>query len=148
MHALSAFRALLGWSCSCTHQALRPCSLISRRAFCLCRFKYIIIRLSDPVATDGGRSKLLVRGDRHSGYHNDVLQRAKREVRMTPGCAGLALEPLGGGRIEHLPGEGSVLVYGYSMAFGPAVHEVAVEIVRRAFPWYEADRVRAEYAGY
>lgn len=89
-----------------------------------------------------------MRGDCRSGYHNDVLQRAKREVQLLPGCGGLTLEPLGGGRIEHLPEEGSVQVYGYSMAFGPAVHEVAVAITQRAFPWYEAERVCAAYEGY
>jgi hypothetical protein len=89
-----------------------------------------------------------VRGDLSSEYHNDVLQRAKRELRVLPRCSTLCLDPLGGGRIEHDIEAGTVKVFGFSQAFGPAVHEVATQIIRRAFPWYGDDTVQASYEGY
>jgi phosphohistidine phosphatase len=107
----------------------------------VCRFKYIIMRLSSP---DMSRSKLIVRGGRQSAYHSDVLQRTKGEVQGS----GLNLEPLGGGRIEHFAGEGKVHVFGYSVAFGAAVHEVTAAILRSQFPLYRPQDVTASYEGY
>lgn len=107
----------------------------------VCRFKYIIMRLS---SADRVRSKLVVRGGRQSSYHNDVLQKTKGEVQGS----GLNLEPLGGGRVEHFPGEGRVHVFGYSTAFGAAVHEVTAAIVRSQYPLYRPQDISVSYEGY
>ena len=104
-----------------------------------CRFKYILIRV-----TIDGRSKLIVRGSSCAEYHNDIL-------RMTAAEASLpirALHALGGGRIDHDKANKRVHVYGYSMAFGPAVHEITAEIVRRKYPWYDQSSLTVSYEGY
>ena len=99
-------------------------------------------------SADGERSKVIVRGDRCCGYHNDVLLATKSEVSVLPDAPQLRLEQLGGGRIMHHPATGKVKVYGYSMAFGPAVHEVAAALIRQTYPWYAPDGVSVDYEGY
>ncbi len=96
-------------------------------------FKYVLIKLSD---TANGRSKFLVRGYTFAEYHADVYQKAKAEILSD----GVECDVAGGGRIKHEPGEedgtGSLLVYGYSIAFGRADHEIAVECLKAAYPKY------------
>ena len=103
------------------------------------RFKYVLIRV-----TVDETSKLIVRGSSSAEYHNDVLHMAVNETRVRNG----AVQALGGGRIEHDVSARSVRVFGYSMAFGSAVHEVAAEIVRRSYPWYDRQAVTVSYDGY
>jgi phosphohistidine phosphatase len=109
-------------------------------------FKYVLLRLSDP--RDSSRSKLLVRGHAAAAYHNHILQATKAEVqRLTPEGQQqhLDVQVLGGGRIEHYPDQGVVSVYGYSAAFGPAVHEVAAGLVKKWMPFHN---VTWSYEGY
>ena len=70
------------------------------------------------------------------------------QVRAAAKVAGLEADVLGGGRIEHYPEQGCCSVYGYSVAFGPAAHEVAAAIIRRAFPRYDPRMVMVSYEGY
>jgi len=93
-------------------------------------FKYVLIRVSDGE----GRSKVIVRGDSRAGYHNDVFQRTRRELNYL----GLALEPLGGGRIEHWPQQKVCHIYGYSVAFGQAQHAATKALVDRWYPLYDS----------
>ena len=103
------------------------------------------MRVTVPVEGSASTtSKLIVRGDRECGYHNDVVQRTVAELRVSSKC----VEALGGGRIEHDEEAGCVSIFGYSMAFGPAVHEVSAAIVRQAYPWYAASAVSVNYEGY
>jgi phosphohistidine phosphatase len=107
-----------------------------------CRFKYVLLRIT---SADGEHSKLLVRGYKRCGYHNDVVRATNEELRGS----GLHLGVLGGGRIEHEPhSKPCVHVFGYSSAFGSAVHEVSAVIIRRAFPFYVAEDVTVSYEGY
>lgn len=118
-------------------------------------FKYVLLRLSDKVS---GRSTLLVRGTVAAGYHNHILQHTKAEVAaaVTRGSSSSSgggggqpswsLEPLGGGRIAHEGCAGRLHVYGYSAAFGPAVHEVTVALLRRWHPFHDA--ITFSYEGY
>lgn len=39
--------------------------------------------------------------------------------------------------IEHVPRNGRVFVYGYSMAFGRAKHDISTALVREAYPRYK-----------
>lgn len=103
--------------------------------------KYVLLRLSDPRS---GASKLLVRGAAAAAYHNHILQATKAQVAHL----GLSVEVLGGGRIEHYPEQQAISVYGYSAAYGPAVHEVTVGLLRRWFPFYEAEHISCSYEGY
>ncbi|KXZ47337.1 hypothetical protein GPECTOR_36g61 [Gonium pectorale] len=112
-------------------------------------FKYVLMRLWDPSAENGGgRSKLLVWGDTRAPYHNDVLQKAKAMARPL----GLQVTPLGGGRMRHEPeaGPGGVRleVYGYSAAFGPAPHELVAALVHRWYPLYDRQSITVSYEGY
>lgn len=108
-------------------------------------FKYILLRLTDQQS---GRSKLLVRGAAAAAYHNHILQHTKTQVQQIDSQGQLKLDVLGGGRIEHHPEQGVVSVYGYSAAFGPAVHEVTVGLLRRGYPFYEAECITCSYEGY
>lgn len=101
------------------------------------RFKYILARVSD-----GEHSKIVVRGKRGRPYHMNVLEGLKAE------CSEMGLEatPLGGGRIEHNAATGEIAIYGYSSAFGVAVHDITAALCRRFFPFY--DRIAFEYTGY
>ncbi|KAF5828599.1 hypothetical protein DUNSADRAFT_17335 [Dunaliella salina] len=60
-------------------------------------FKYVLLRLREP--DDQGRSKLLVWGDRRAPYHMDIFS----QVKALAARRSLALDALGGGRIEHYP---------------------------------------------
>uniref|UniRef100_A0A061S347 Janus a n=1 Tax=Tetraselmis sp. GSL018 TaxID=582737 RepID=A0A061S347_9CHLO len=102
-------------------------------------FKYVLARVSD-----GERSKLVAWGDAAAAYHNDVFQQLRHRAKSL----GLTTEVLGGGRIEHHPEQRSCHVYGYSVAFGPAPHEVTAALVRRANPRYPPSAVTVAYEGY
>lgn len=107
-----------------------------------CRFKYVLLRMS---SADAQHSKLIVRGYKRCEYHNDVLRAAKEEMYGT----GLHVGVIGGGRILHEPGKTpQATVFGYSAAFGAAVHEVSAVILRRAFPMYNESDVVVSYEGY
>jgi phosphohistidine phosphatase len=109
-------------------------------------FKYVLLRLTD---ASSGRSKLLVRGSTGAAYHNHILQHAKAALPSQVGgeaaAASLDVQVLGGGRIEHYPEQRTISVYGYSAAFGPAVHEVTAGLVRKWHPWAS---VTHSYDGY
>ena len=98
--------------------------------------------------------KDIVRGYQFAEYHADVYDKTESEVTSV----GLDCECLGGGRIEHRPGEkyikvtshthlpaltdtfhGSLQVYGYSMGFGKANHERSVEILKTKYKDYKIE---------
>ncbi|RYG54946.1 hypothetical protein EON66_06480 [archaeon] len=62
--------------------------------------------------------------------------RAVRTRTCTRVRAEYTLECAGGGRIEHVPSAGRIFVYGYSMGYGRANHEIAVALLREAYPTY------------
>lgn len=92
----------------------------------------------------GKRSKLILRGSGLAEYHNDILQMTVAETGVRSKC----FQVLGGGRMSHDVEHKRVHIYGYSVAFGPAVHEVTAELVRRSHPWYEPDAITVSYEGY
>ena len=103
--------------------------------------------------------KDIVRGYQFAEYHADVYDKTESEVTSS----GLDCECLGGGRIEHKPGEKyikvtsyitshisylishifhsalSLQVYGYSMGFGRANHAKAVEILKTKYQDYKIE---------
>ena len=102
--------------------------------------KYVLARVGDGM----GRSVLVVRGRVDASYHNDCLEWLQLEAR----ALGMpVVEVLGGGRLEVGAGVSRVVVYGHSMAFGPAPHELTAELFRRYTPAKWAD-VRIDYGGY
>jgi phosphohistidine phosphatase len=108
-------------------------------------FKYVLLRLTD---SSSGKSKLLVRGAAAAAYHNHILQHTKAQVQKLCPKGTLQLDVLGGGRIEHYAEQGVISVYGYSAAFGPAVHEVTAALLRRWYPFYDAGSITYSYEGY
>jgi phosphohistidine phosphatase len=108
-------------------------------------FKYVLLRLTD---SSSGKSKLLVRGAAAAAYHNHILQHTKAQVQKLCPNGTLQLDVLGGGRIEHYAEQGVISVYGYSAAFGPAVHEVTAALLRRWYPFYDAGSITRSYEGY
>ncbi|KAL0021159.1 hypothetical protein WJX77_006441 [Trebouxia sp. C0004] len=105
-------------------------------------FKYVLLVVTD---TEEGRSKLIVRGDRQSGYHVDVFEKTVRE--LAPYKLHVA-EPLGGGRIRHDDGSKTISIYGYSSAYGQAPHDLSAAIVRQWYPMYAPDKITVSYEGY
>ncbi len=89
-------------------------------------FKYILIE-----AGVGEAARVLVRGTSSAEYHIQVLEGARKQH------PGVPMRCLGGGRIEHEPAAKRILVYGYSVQFGRANHELAVELLKAAFPAYQ-----------
>ena len=79
---------------------------------------------------------------------NDLLPGCHLQLRSSARAAGLEADVLGGGRIEHHPEQGYCSVYGYSVAFGPAAHEVSAALIRRAYPLYDPAMVTVSYEGY
>jgi len=89
-------------------------------------YKYIVLE-----ASLGDASRILVRG-RDLPYHADILDAERRLLDPVARAAGVRLRCTGGGRVKRA--EGSILVYGYSMAFGRGDHAHAVELLQRAYP--------------
>jgi len=96
-------------------------------------FKYVLIKVEDKA---GARSKHVVRGYTFAEYHADIYQKAKGEILSD----GIECAVEGGGRIKHIPPKdavkGELVVYGYSIAFGRADHEIAVECLRAKYSDY------------
>lgn len=105
----------------------------------LCSYKYVLLRLR---SADRAQSKLIVRGFNSCEYHNDVLQLTKQELQGT----GLLIDVCGGGRIKHDSCAKTFSVFGYSVAFGPAVHEITAAIIRQNYPFYS--KIWVTYEGY
>eukprot|EP01024_Parvocaulis_polyphysoides_P034913 TRINITY_DN30912_c2_g1_i1.p2 TRINITY_DN30912_c2_g1~~TRINITY_DN30912_c2_g1_i1.p2 ORF type:complete len:200 (-),score=24.32 TRINITY_DN30912_c2_g1_i1:147-746(-) len=104
------------------------------------RFKYVLVRVSD----SNGHSKIVVKGSKKATYHMDAFQ----DVKASCVARGLQAEVLGGGRMEHYPEQQIIQIYGYSSAFGPAVHEVSSSIISRWFPFYKFQDINVSYEGY
>lgn len=104
-------------------------------------FKYVLISLQD--RKDTASTKLIVRGHVDCGYHQDVLERARREVYRTG--LDVQVQVLGGGRMEHHSDQRALSIYGYSSAFGQAPHDVTAAITRKWLPLHD---IHVSYDGY
>ena len=89
-------------------------------------YKYILIRATDKQ----GESKNLVRGFATAGFHADILDATEKQLLPK----GIQLDCLGGGRIEK--SNKTISVYGHSIGFGRADHQVTVAILKKSFPGY------------
>jgi len=115
-------------------------------------FKYVLLRVhyhTSNINTDTdispslSSSKLIVRGDNRAPYHDDIRRQAVKEVQLVD--PSLTVTPVGGGRMDH-DVEGRVIdVYGFSSAFGCAVHDVTAVILRK---WMALHDVHVRYDGY
>ena len=100
--------------------------------------KYVLLRVA---STTGGQysSRFVVRGDPRAAYHNHVFTHAKTELRH------FDLDVLGGGRIVVDEERRRINVFGYSAAFGAAVHEISRAVLLEQYPLYDID---VSYDGY
>jgi NADH pyrophosphatase NudC (nudix superfamily) len=102
------------------------------------QMKYVLIRVNFQKGSMYA-NKLIVRGDPRASYHNNVFTAAKAELQE------FSLDILGGGRIAIDDESRSIKVYGYSAAFGAAVHEIPGAILLESYPFYA---VEVSYDGY
>lgn len=97
-------------------------------------FKYVLIRLHRDGASqaDDQCSDLYVRGHSWAGYHVDLYERFSEQA----SSEGVETECLGGGRIRYDVDSSppSMLVYGYSVGFGQADHQITASLVQKQFP--------------
>ncbi|XP_067833424.1 14 kDa phosphohistidine phosphatase [Heptranchias perlo] len=93
-------------------------------------FKYVLIRVW--ADTGSGKEKDIVRGWASAEYHADIYDEVCAEIEKL----GLHCECQGGGRIKHNSREKMIHVYGYSMGFGRAKHEITTQILKAEYPDY------------
>ena len=103
-----------------------------------CEMKYVLLRVSTGSG-DNFESRFIVRGDPRASYHNHVFTYAKAELRQ------FDLDVLGGGRIVVDDDARTMRVYGYSAAFGAAVHEISRAVLLEQYPLYS---IETAYDGY
>ena len=107
-------------------------------------FKYVLLDL-----TLNGVSKRVVRGE-DKEYHKGVKQSAERRLNLDLRNKGIVVKCPGGGRIRHISDSNppSILVYGYSNAYGQGDHAFACELIRKAYPQYGKDQISWSNEGY
>lgn len=98
-------------------------------------FKYIQISISLP---NFKAEKIIIRGA-DLEYHDDIFQAAKGSITDTIEFPEMPVfNCIGGGRISHDVVNKKILVYGYSVAYGRANHELAVEYLKNRYPDYNS----------
>jgi phosphohistidine phosphatase len=107
-------------------------------------FKYVLLEV-----TLNGLSKRIVRGE-DKEYHKGVKQSAERKLNLDLRNKGLACKCTGGGRIRHIPDSTppSILVYGFSNAYGQGDHAYACELIKKEFPHYSKEHITWSNEGY
>lgn len=114
--------------------------LVARRAVQSTSMKYVLLRLTDEKTS---RSKLIVRGNETKIWHDEIRAQVLEDVRECDPL--LRVAPLGGGRLELDSIQKTIHIYGFSSAFGQAVHEVAAALLKRWLPFHT---VTVSYEGY
>jgi phosphohistidine phosphatase len=105
-------------------------------------FKYVLIEV-----TLEGSSKIIVRGE-DKEYHKGVKQSAERRLVLDLRNKGIKTTCPGGGRIRHLVDSKSILVYGFSNAYGQGDHSYACELIKQAYPHYPSEQITWSNEGY
>ncbi|KAI6651683.1 14 kDa phosphohistidine phosphatase-like [Oopsacas minuta] len=93
------------------------------------RFKYILIRLKDKSTK---KYRYIVRGYKWASFHAAMIDELEPTLKKT----NLVCECVGGGRILHTPDENKLFVYGYSVCYGRADHNITVSLLKKKFPEY------------
>ena len=102
-------------------------------------FKYILIKIVDKPS---GKERIVVRGYAHCGFHADILALFQcQELVDYQGSSDLDVECIGGGRIritKAVEGAGNheLYIYGYSVGFGRADHQVTQDLLTPEYPGY------------
>ncbi|XP_048448268.1 14 kDa phosphohistidine phosphatase-like isoform X2 [Rhincodon typus] len=93
-------------------------------------FKYVLIRVWSE--SDNPQEKTIVRGWASAEYHADIYEQVSSWIQKQ----GLQCECQGGGRINHNSAKKTIHVYGYSMGYGRAKHEITTELLKAKYPDY------------
>ncbi|CEF70530.1 14 kDa phosphohistidine phosphatase [Strongyloides ratti] len=94
-------------------------------------FKYILIEATDKATRE---SKMIVRGYGKCPYHADILDSVKEKETKDS-----KFKCVGGGRINHDNDNKKILVYGYSVGYGKADHQITVDILKKDYPEYKIE---------
>ena len=103
-------------------------------------FKYILIKLTSPNTEGKIQDKNIVRGYASCPYHADINDKVTEELQALKSSNTIRdwrTKVLGGGRINHDSKSKELKVYGYSTGFGPADHQVTVEILKQKYGDYK-----------
>nr|CAD7256671.1 unnamed protein product [Timema shepardi]CAD7403348.1 unnamed protein product [Timema poppensis]CAD7569464.1 unnamed protein product [Timema californicum] len=95
-------------------------------------FKYVLINVFDKSSGEE-HPKMIVRGFKWAEYHADIYDNTAAKLQKL----GLDTECLGGGRIIHDSENKRIKVFGYSIGFGRADHELTVGVLKKNYPDYE-----------
>ncbi|XP_050521107.1 14 kDa phosphohistidine phosphatase-like isoform X2 [Daktulosphaira vitifoliae] len=96
------------------------------------RYKYILVKVTDHN-NDSNLFKYVVHGGRQFEYHADIYDHLKKTIK--PVELNVTTKMMGGGWVEH--GDKSILVEGASVQYGPADHNITVEILKKKYPDYQ-----------
>ncbi|KAL5483995.1 hypothetical protein EMCRGX_G020421 [Ephydatia muelleri] len=108
-------------------------------------FKYILIEIKEidkKSKQEVGRKKI-VRGFSWAEYHSDIMDRVAPHFTEL----GLQYECVGGGRIKHSQSNKTLHVYGYSVSFGQAKHQLTLELLKKKYN-YPEENFTCSNAGY
>src|SRR3989344_9469977 len=93
-------------------------------------YKFIVAKLTD----SNGGEKLVVRAQENCGYHNDILNLLRHEVRPS----GLNARCIGGGRIEINPEAKTIRIWSKRGGFGAEPdRQETVRMLQAAFPEFQ-----------
>ncbi|KAJ3605046.1 hypothetical protein NHX12_027097 [Muraenolepis orangiensis] len=96
-------------------------------------FKYVLVRVHSKEEGDDSEIDI-VRGYAWAEYHADIYDKVSGQLEKG---GVLDCECVGGGRIKHEPTTKKIHIYGYSMGFGRANHQVSMEKLKVRYPQYE-----------
>mmetsp|Transcript_21244 Transcript_21244/g.33266 ORF Transcript_21244/g.33266 Transcript_21244/m.33266 type:complete len:171 (+) Transcript_21244:188-700(+) len=101
------------------------------------RFKYVLVQAKDSK----GRVKHFVRGDIEHDYHVYCAKPLVDKLKDS----GFETKVLGGGRMEHLPNQKILQIFGYSHSFGMEDKSITKDVCLRKFPGYYIETSESGY---
>lgn len=93
------------------------------------RFKYVLIKLKDKSTK---KFRYIIRGYSWASFHAAMIDQLANDLKGTS----LSCKCVGGGRILHTPEEKKIFVYGYSVCYGRADHNITVSMLKKKFSEY------------
>ncbi|CAH1100810.1 unnamed protein product [Psylliodes chrysocephalus] len=102
-------------------------------------FKYILLKVKVPTADGKLEDKTIVRGYAECPFHTDINNKVISELETLKSqkiIQDFGSTVLGGGKIQHDPDKKTINVYGESTGYGKADHQLAVAILKKAYPNY------------
>ena len=104
------------------------------------KFKYIQIKVNN--IENQNESKIIIRGTSNNvKYHKDIFtnfinNEINKNIQMKNN---FSFEIIGGGKIIFDNKNKTIILYGYSTAYGPADHSLTSSIIKKYYPNYEIE---------